>query len=365
LENGCDLEPDKIQVCRNPNLAIRSKNLARTGMNPARNRVSEYAPARVTVAVLVYLPYQQGYFEHRMDVVKLCLQSIVKNTRSPYDLLVFDNGSCPEAKQYLTSLLQEGTIRYLITANENIGKIGAFKIIFNAAPGEIIAYADDDIFHYPGWLEEHLRIMDHFPGVGMVSGAAVRTLWDHAHQSNLRLAREDPEVKLIKGQRIPREWEIDWAESYGRDPQEHVKVIQSLEDFILERDGLQAFAIANHNQFVTPKQVLTSVLPSEWSGRLMGEMYELDNAVDEAGYLRLSTLSRTTRHIGNTINAGMAADAKELGIEIGQSGISTSPRRKTSWLVRWKPMRWLLQGLYNRLFWILSHQQGTWLRKED
>lgn len=334
-------------------------------MNPARNRVSEYTPARVTVAVLVYLPYQQGYFEHRLEVVKLCFQSIWNNTRYPYDLLVFDNGSCQEAKDFLEQALQDGSIQYLITARENIGKIGAFKIIFNAAPGEVVAYADDDIFHYPGWLEAHMRILDGFPGVGMVSGAAVRTLWDHAHQSNLRLAQEDPEVTIIKGQTIPKEWEVDWAESYGRDPQKHIEAMQSLDDFILERHGLQAYAIANHNQFVTPKNVLTSVLPEDWSGRLMGEMYELDNAVDEAGYLRLSTLSRTTRHIGNTISESMAADAREVGIDIHSPMLGSTSSRKPNWLLRWKPMRWLLQGLYNRLFWILSHQQGTWLQKEE
>jgi glycosyltransferase involved in cell wall biosynthesis len=317
------------------------------------------------VAVLVYLPYQQGYFEHRLEVVQLCLQSIWNNTSHPYDLLVFDNGSCQEAKEFLETALQDGSIQYLITARENIGKIGAFKIIFNAAPGEVVAYADDDIFHYPGWLEAHMRIMDGFPKVGMVSGAAVRTLWDHAHQSNLKLAQEDPEVTLIKGQRIPDEWERDWAESYGRDPQEHVEAMQSLEDFILERGDLQAFAIANHNQFVTPKSVINSVLPKEWSGRLMGEMYELDNAVDEAGFLRLSTLSRTTRHLGNAISDSMGAEASALGIDVRASKLSASITRKPSWLVRWKPIRWLLQGLYNRLFWILSHQQGTWLQREE
>lgn len=334
-------------------------------MNPARNRVSDYAPARVTVAVLVYLPYQQGYFEHRLEVVKLCIGSILKNTRYPYDLLVFDNGSCDEAKAYLESLVDDGSIRYLITASENIGKIGAFKIIFNAAPGEVVAYADDDIFHYPDWLNAHMELLDSFPNVGMVSGAAVRTLWDHAHQSNLRFAQENSDVQLLKGQRIKEEWEFDWAESYGRDPEEHVQAIQSAEDYVLDFNGLQAFAIANHNQFVTPKRALTSVLPADWSGRLMGEMYELDNAVDQAGFLRLSTIERTTRHIGNTVNAGMAREAQSFGIDISATPDTTRSKEMSSWLLRWKPVRWLLQGLYNRLFWILSHQQGTWLKMEE
>ena len=34
-------------------------------MNPARNRVTNYHPARVTVAILVYLPHLTGYFVTR------------------------------------------------------------------------------------------------------------------------------------------------------------------------------------------------------------------------------------------------------------------------------------------------------------
>ena len=39
---------------------------------------------------------------------------------------------------------------------------------------EIIAYHDDDIFFYPGWLEAHLQILDGFSQAGMVSGLPVR-----------------------------------------------------------------------------------------------------------------------------------------------------------------------------------------------
>ncbi len=60
----------------------------------------------------------------------------------------------------------------LLLSQRNIGKIDALRILFNAAPGEIIAYNDDDIFFYPGWLEAHLEILDSFPKAGMVSGAA-------------------------------------------------------------------------------------------------------------------------------------------------------------------------------------------------
>jgi len=342
--------------------------MARVGINPARNRVSSYHPARVTVAVLVYVPYLQGYWEHRLDVLRLSLASLIRHTTVPHDLLVFDNGSCPEAKELLRELQEQGAIRYLITAHENVGKAGALKIMFAGAPGEVIAYSDDDIFYYPGWLETHLRLLDSYPSVGMVSGCAVRTLFDHGTKSNLRLAETNPEVRLTRGKRIPLEWEIEWAESYGREVAEHRRALEAMEDLTLEYHGLEAFAIANHNQFITPKEVILRALPQAWSGRLMGEMNELDNAVDGLGFLRLSTIERTTRHIGNLVSPAMAAEAQRFAIRLDRitpRSLGLPRPGLRAQLLRLKPVRFLLQGLYNRLFWVLSDQSGSWLRTGD
>ena len=41
--------------------------------------------------------------------------------------------------EYLKSLEAEGKIDYLILSKRNIGKLNALKIIFNSAPGEIVA----------------------------------------------------------------------------------------------------------------------------------------------------------------------------------------------------------------------------------
>jgi len=341
--------------------------MARVGINPARNRVSSYRPARVTVAVLAYVPYLQGYWQNRLDVLRLSLASLLRHTTEPYDLLVFDNGSCAEAKEFLRDLQEQGAIRYLITAKENIGKSGALKILFAGAPGQVVAYSDDDIFFYPGWLEGHLRLLDGYPSVGMVSGCAIRTLFDHGTKSNLRLADTNPEVHLTRGKRIPLEWEIEWAESYGRDVEEHRRALEHMEDLSLEYRGLEAFAIANHNQFVTPKSVVLRALPEAWSGRLMGEMNELDNAVDGLGFLRLSTIDRTTKHIGNMVSPAMAAEAERYGLRLDRitpkSLAVTRPGLRAR-LLRFKPVRFLLQGLYNRLFWVLSDQSGGWHRTE-
>ena len=88
--------------------------MARLGTNPSRGKKLEFQPARVTVAVLVYAPNQDGYFQHRLDVTRLTLESILKNTEKPFELLVFDNGSCPEMRTFLSELSLQGKIDTLI-----------------------------------------------------------------------------------------------------------------------------------------------------------------------------------------------------------------------------------------------------------
>jgi hypothetical protein len=333
--------------------------MTRVGMNPARGRASSYRPARVTQAVLVYIPHLSGFFQHRFEVLKLCLFSIFKHTQEPYDLLVFDNASCDPVKDFLGGLLEEGKIRFLLSSSENIGKLGALRLIAGAAPGEVIAYTDDDTFFYPGWLKAHLELLDGFPNVGMVSGNPERTLFDHGIESNLRLGETDPDTSLRYGKTIPEEWEREWAVSLGKDSDTFLDTVRSLDDIIIEHKGQSAYATACHNQFVTPKAVLTQFLAGEWVGRLMGGLNEFDNQIDAAGFLRLATMQRTTRLIGNMINPSMAEEAKRFSIDVHAPEKAFPARNKRS-ILRWKPVHWLLQGLYNRLFWALNRGTGDW-----
>ena len=330
-------------------------------MNPARHRLSTYRPARVTVAVLVYLPHLSGYFEQRLKVVKLSLASLLRHTDPPYDLMIFDNGSCEEVLTYLRQLQRAGEVDYLLTSRENLGKLGGLRIIAGAAPGDVIAYADDDTFFYPGWLPAHLKLLDSFPNVGMVSGSPERTLFDHGIASALRLAQADPEVRLARGQWIAEAWEREWAVALGKDPVAYLERVRGIEEMMLERQGVRAYATACHNQFVAPKQVLARALAGDWPERLMGGLNDLDNAIDGAGQLRLTTVERTTKLIGNVIGPDLAGEAASLGIRVG--GRQRGRKRRLGMaerVARWGPVRWFLQGLYNRLFGLLSGQVGGW-----
>lgn len=329
--------------------------MARIGMNPARGKKTDYRPARVTVAVLTHIPHLEGYFKHRLSVLRACLESILRNTETPYDLLVFDNASCSQVRRYLEELQAKEQLDFLLRSSENLGKAGAFKLLFRAAPGEVVAYCDDDFFFFPGWLRRHLEIMDTYERVGAVSGYVVRHLFaEERISSNLAFARSTPEVELERGDLIPEPWVRDWAVSTGRDPEEVLRDQAGGEDLKLEFRGLKAFAAANHDQFVAPKNVVVECLPEEWSGNLMGEMLELDEAIDRSGYLRLATAQRTSQHLGNVLTEDLLDRIPGLGeLALEQGDVVEEVRRRGSPLrrvARWAPIRTLLLGLYSRLF---------------
>ena len=322
--------------------------MPRIGMNPARNQLSGYKPARITLAMLTHVPNLGGYFEHRFDVLQLSLESLILNTPQPNDLMVFDNASCPEVVDYLRQLRDQGHIQFLILSSENIGKIGALQILFRSAPGEIVAYTDDDIFFLPGWLDEHMKIMEAFPQVGMATGFYIRSHMSYGIQSTLKFARQDG-VAIKTGSLIPKEMEDHYVENMGRTWESYTEEIQGCEDMLLTYHGVEALVSAGHHQFVAPRQVILDVLPKQWGGQLMGRMLELDNAVDQLGYLRLSTRPFVTRLLGNMISAENAKLANGLGLSATGK---LRPRNSSTGLgriYRIPMIRRLMQGFYNRL----------------
>jgi len=337
--------------------------MTRIGINPARGKISDYRPARVSVAILTYLPDLDGYFKNRFEVLKLVFASLGAHTTAPYDLVVFDNGSCGPVVDYLRALQIDEQIDYLILSQGNIGKIGALRVLFNAVPGEIIAYCDDDILFYPGWLEAHLEILDHFPKAGMVSGTPVRNASRHAHGSLDRLVNNPPpEIRITSERRILEEWELDWAISTGRNPAEHIEATKEWQDTVLltpKSDGsgnYEAIGSANHFQYVAPKELILKALPADWSGKLMGSMIELDEAVDALGCLRLSTTQRYCRHLGNDLSAEVIQEAKEMGLIETRDGVCRVVKphiRRRHPLLRIPGGRRVLSAIYSRLFDIL------------
>lgn len=295
----------------------------RVGQNPAKF-VSEVAqPAKITVAVITYIPFLGGYYSESLDVLKVCLGSIWQNTDLPYDLLVFDNASCPEVRQYLQEVHEQGKIQYLWLSDKNIGKAGAWNIIFGGAPGEIIAYADSDVYFYPGWLSALVEILEKFPNVGMVTGMPLSCPEIHC-ESTLKWAKNNTSVRLQEGNLLT--WEDYWkhAQSLGKSEAEARSLYQQHQDVFLTYQGLAVYVGAGHFQFAAYKSVLQKVLPLP-SRRPMGQVMALDQAIDRLGYLRLCTPHWWVQHLGNSL---AYFDHASPPVKLGKPSRSPNSRRK-------------------------------------
>jgi glycosyltransferase involved in cell wall biosynthesis len=280
----------------------------RLGKSPTRYQKGDYRPARVTVCVLVCIPEQFGYFQHRFDVLKVCLNSIIGNTEpGTFDLLVFDNASCPEVVDYLRSLHSNRVIRYLLLSGENVGVANAYRIMFQGAPGEIIAYSDEDVLFRAGWLEAHLEILDTFPRVGMVSGSPAREQFGSSNRYLQAYLKEYPQISATSGRFVPEQWTEDHRLSTGRPAQRKEETEKErqrereLTEVALEYRGVRAYSTATHFQFVTPKAVVVQGLDEKWESRLMVGGKKLDERIDALGYARLTTIERYVRHMGNVV----------------------------------------------------------------
>lgn len=318
----------------------------RVGQNPAKFVDHVAQPQKITVAVVTYIPFLSGYYAESLGVLKACLDSLWANTDLPYDLLVFDNASCQEVRAFLVEAHRQGRIQFLFLSDKNIGKGGAWNCIFGGAPGEIIAYADSDIYFYPGWLSALVKVLETFPQAGMVTGMP---LWspEEFSTSTLLWAQDTPEARLERGQILA--WEDYWrhSRSLGKAEAEARAHFTGRQDLCLHYQGQKYFIGAGHFQFVARRTAIQSILPVP-SERPMGQVRSLDSALNAAGYLRLSTTQWWVQHVGNSLQG--LEQIQAAGVPASPKAASL-PKSRKSWA--WKPARKLLLWVYNKTFDIL------------
>jgi glycosyltransferase involved in cell wall biosynthesis len=269
----------------------------RVGMNPNVDTRLPPAPS-VIAAVITHLPNRKGYHAQRFEVIQYCLESLRNTAQIP--LYIWDNGS---DDKFRTWLVKEAKPDYL-TLSPNIGKATARTAILRTFPPRtVICYSDDDIEYLPGWLDAQLELLNGFPNVGVVSGCPIRTQFRWGNQATLKWANDFAILK--SGRWIPNEWELDFCRSIGRDYTQHMNDSADEVDYKVFYQGLSAYCTAHHMQFIGYAEHLGKI--GLWTDRAMRVDQSFDVAIDRMGLLRLTTIERYTRHIGNVLEAEYAA----------------------------------------------------------
>lgn len=307
----------------------------RIGQNPGKYMKEVAQPERITLAVLNYIPFQSGFFADTLDVLKTCLSSARNEPGLPFDLMVFDNGSCPEVQDWLLGEQREGRIQYLFLSEKNLGKGGAWNIILSGAPGEIIAYADSDVLFYPGWLKASVELLETYPNVGMVTARPYRTNPDF-YSETIHWA-EASEIQVDRGHFIEWHHFLEFDLSLGQAEEDIRKRYETTEDVRLTFQNMQALAGASHWQFTAYKATLAQFLPFQMD-RPMGQVKQLDQRMNAAGLLRLMPTKPYAMNMSNTLRG------------VSQPAAGAQAKAASRPLLDFPPVKRLLLGLYDAIF---------------
>jgi len=310
----------------------------RIGYNPAKSIKGVATPATITIAVLNYIPFLSGFYADIMDVLKMALGRIHETADLPYDLLVFDNGSCQEAQDYLLEEYRQGRIQYLFLSEKNLGKGGAWNIILNAAPGEVISYLDNDVYFKPGWLSRSIDILETFPNVGMVTARPIWTI-EEFYSNTVAWAEQEKEACIENGHFMTWEAYSEFERSLGKEEGARQRYDEG-NDIKITYKGMEVLAGASHWQFTGYKKILQQFLPFDMD-RPMGQVNRLDERINQAGYLRLMPVESFAENMSNTLR-------NVPGYEVKKTPVKNNKNKY--WLLDFKPVRYVLMRIYDLIF---------------
>jgi len=279
----------------------------RIGQNPAKEiqKLADYHQHRIIIPV--YIPELSGYFEHSLEILDLCLQSLHFTTTEKDSITLISNGCTSQVTDALFAYQARGWIDQVIINHHNHGKIDTILSAARGSYEDIITFADCDAFFYPGWFKAVCQVFNAFPEAGWVSSMPAPDTTRLNTASTIFMA-------FFKGvlKKKPVEAENDlnrFGESIGRPEMYRSRLNEHY--LAVERNDNLAIVGGGHFSFSIRRQVLQDI-PATASAKFMAEEEFLGQPFDRAGYWRLSTPRLYVQHMGNTPEKWMFEDIEQI-----------------------------------------------------
>jgi len=104
------------------------------------------------------------------DFTKKCIESIIKNTDTPFRLIVINNGKNPDTKKLLDDLEKDEFLETLIVHNNyNIGWVKALNKGIELSTAPFICFQNDDTIVTRSWLRKMIDILNLDDKFGLIN----------------------------------------------------------------------------------------------------------------------------------------------------------------------------------------------------
>jgi hypothetical protein len=272
----------------------------RIGNNPHKDKAIRQSDYLHQVVIPVYIPNQEGYFKDSLQILQLCLHSLLNTVHDKTFITVVNNGSCKLVIEYLDKVYQNGQIQELIHT-DNIGKLNSVLKGLAGNNIELVTIADADVLFLNNWQFETTKIFTALPKAGVVGivpqfnmfkNKSGTIIFDNFFNKKLKF------IPILSPEGLIRFYHsIGWDGTYNKD---YLKY-----GLGLELNDVRVYVGSGH--FVaTYKKQMFQEMKSYLHYKLGGDSENyLDTLPLQYDYWRVTTYDNYAYHMGNVIEDWM------------------------------------------------------------